>query len=138
MIGGKDDISHVHSILGKLESRENIIDLAGKTNIMELACILEECQLLITNDSGPLHLADSLGTPTVSFFGPETPVLYGPGNGKNLVFYKALMCSPCLDVLNAKTVSCVDNARCIKEINVDEVYEAILGKYPHIFETERD
>ncbi len=138
MIGAKDDAPHVGRILARVNENNNIINLAGKTTLEELAGIFHFSDLMITSDSGPLHLADAVGTTTVSFFGPETPVLYGPKNPGSLVFYKALMCSPCLDVLNAKTVTCDNQVRCMHEIDVDEVYSTIINEFPDIFSAQEN
>jgi len=102
----------------------NVSNLAGKLNFMGLCGLLSRAELFIGNDSGPLHLSLALGVPTVSFFGPETPVVYGPRSGRNVVFYKGLYCSPCLNVYNAKTAMCGDRNRCMEAIGVDEVLRA--------------
>ena len=88
----------------------------------ELCALLQRSALLITNDSGPLHLAEALATPTVSFFGPETPLLYGPTGDNQVVFYKGIYCSPCLNVHNQKQAPCKGNNVCMKLINPDEVF----------------
>ena len=131
-ISDRDCLSYTNAVISQI-NKKNIVNLAGKTSILELAGIFHESDLLITNDSGPLHLANAIGLPVVSFFGPETPVLYGPEGDNNLVFYSGLICSPCLNVLNAKTVVCTDNNRCMISISPDSAYEAILKKYHDIF-----
>lgn len=136
LIGDKESIRYVTRIISDLNTTANIVNLAGKTTLAELAGVLSESALLISNDSGPLHLADALGIPVVAFFGPETPVIYGPKNNTNLIFYKELMCSPCLTVLNAKTVICKDDNKCMRSISPDEVFDAIIEKYPRIFMPE--
>jgi ADP-heptose:LPS heptosyltransferase len=70
-----------------------------------------------------MHIAGAVGTPVVALFGPESPVLYGPP-GDARVMYKSLSCSPCLTVYNAKQFVCPFNARCMKEIGVEEVASA--------------
>jgi ADP-heptose:LPS heptosyltransferase len=89
---------------------------------------LEQVDLVITNDSGPLHLAVMMGTPTISFFGPESPVQYGPRGEKHTVMYKGYYCSPCLHVYNEKNSSCEDNI-CLKDISVDEVFKMVTYYY---------
>ena len=80
---------------------------------------------MITNDSGPMHMAVAMGTPTVSFFGPETPLLYGPRGKKHKVLYVNLGCSPCITNSNAKNARCKHSqARCMNKISVDEAYKA--------------
>lgn len=120
-IGGIADIQYVQEVLDDLNIQDaRIINLAGKVKISDLSALFQMSQLLISNDSGPLHLAASLSVPIIAFFGPETPKLYGPVGEGNHVLYKKLYCSPCLNVYKGKTTSCKDN-QCMKQITVDDV-----------------
>ena len=101
--------------------RERCLDVSGRTSLVDLAVLLSRGELLITNDSGPLHLAAALGVPTVSFFGPETPTLYGPVGAHHLVFYSGHWCSPCLSVYNAKIAMCDGENECMRRLGLDEV-----------------
>jgi len=103
------------------DKRPRCLDLAGLTDLVELLVLLSHCALVVTNDSGPLHLAASLGVPTVSLFGPENPGLYGPVGDNHLVFYANHWCSPCLSVYNAKIAMCGGENECMRRIGVDEV-----------------
>lgn len=87
--------------------------------------LFSRCNLLITNDSGPLHLATVVNTPTISFFGPETPFLYGPVGENHKVFFKEISCSPCIRIRDMKTVNCDKDADCLKGIIPTEVIEYI-------------
>ena len=81
---------------------------------------------LVTNDSGPLHIAELIRTRTVSFFGPETPVLFGPLGEGHKVLYKGINCSPCITVYNAKTVRCIRKVpECVSRISPDEAFRAV-------------
>ncbi|MCK7580898.1 MAG: glycosyltransferase family 9 protein [Chromatiales bacterium] len=84
-----------------------IANLAGRLSLAELIPVLRRAALLVTNDSGPLHLAGAPGVPTVSFFGPETPALFGPRGPRDIVLYRGIDCSPCISIYNAKTVRCM-------------------------------
>ena len=127
-IGLGKDISLINNTMELMKSK-NVTNLAGKTNIKQLAALFKESRLVITNDSGPLHVAVAMNTPTVSFFGPETPVLYGPLSKKHTIFYKNLDCSPCIRLLTAKQVKCQTNdAECLRRISVEEVFNS-LKKY---------
>lgn len=94
LIGGGGDVGYVSEFKKLLSSSPRIMDVSGRTNIRELIGLFRKSSLLITNDGGPLHLAAVIGLPTVSFFGPETPYLYGPVNKGHYVFYDDLYCSP--------------------------------------------
>lgn len=129
LVGGKQDVPYVSEFKNLVEPTPRVIDTSGHTNVKKLAAILAMSDLFITNDSGPLHLAYILGIKTISFFGPETPSLYGPlENDKHHVFYSDLYCSPCLNIYNSKITYCNDNV-CLKSINPESVLQIIKDKY---------
>ncbi|HOW88969.1 MAG TPA: glycosyltransferase family 9 protein [Elusimicrobiales bacterium] len=102
------------------------VNLAGMVSIPQLARLFEGADLVISNDSGPLHLAVAMGTPTVSLFGPETPAIYGPKGKEHTVIFKNIDCSPCCNVHDRKSVHCYwEKPRCMSLITVAEVFEAI-------------
>ena len=105
-------------------SGNKIKRLFRELSLIELMGLIKSAFLLITNDSGPLHMAVSVGTPTFSFFGTETPVLYGYRFFPHTCFYQGLACSPCLSVLNFKRGKCELGVRCMKEIKPGRVIEA--------------
>ncbi|MDZ4290144.1 MAG: lipopolysaccharide heptosyltransferase II [Prosthecobacter sp.] len=71
------------------------LNLVGKTRLTELITHLRDCRLLLTNDTGTMHLAAALGTPTVSIFGSTEPVLTGPLGDRHTVIRHHVPCSPC-------------------------------------------
>lgn len=105
-------------------SGNKIKRLGREISLSGLMVLIKRAFLLITNDSGPLHMAVSVKTATFSFFGTETPVLYGYRYFPHTCFYKGLACSPCLSVLNFKRGKCELGVRCMKEIKPDEVIRA--------------
>jgi len=73
------------------------LNLAGQTTLAELIALIAEADLFLTNDSGPMHIADALGTPLVAVFGPTDPVRTGPYRQRRHVIHDGkLTCSPCL------------------------------------------
>ncbi|MBI3211650.1 MAG: glycosyltransferase family 9 protein, partial [Simkania negevensis] len=93
--------------------------LAGKISLRILAALLGELHLFITNDTGPMHLAFAMNTPTLALFAPTDPHLCGPYKAKrNVIIYKGLTCSPCLRKKCGEPF-------CMEQINVDEVWEKI-------------
>lgn len=72
------------------------IDLAGQTSLAVLPALLERAACLVTNDSGPMHIAAAMGTPVVALFGPTSPVRTGPYGAGHRVMKTALPCQPCL------------------------------------------
>lgn len=97
---------------------EQVINLAGKTNLRELMSLISTCSVFLTNDSGPMHVAAAFNVPLVALFGSTSDVKTGPyGGGK--VIHKHVECSPCY-----KRVCPID-FRCMKRIEVDEVYREL-------------
>ncbi len=103
---------------------------------------MDKSFLLITNDSGPLHLAVSVNLPTFSFFGTESPIIYGYDHGLNRAFYGEMACSPCLSVFNYKRGKCEFDSKCLKVIHPDEVIarfdEALSDLHEHYRKKTRD
>jgi lipopolysaccharide heptosyltransferase II len=124
-IGAPAETDVVRGVLDQVspEARGGCLDLSGRTSLVELIILLQRAVLVVTNDSGPLHLAASLGVPTVSLYGPETPALYGPVGDNHLVFYAGHWCSPCLSVYNAKIAMCRGENECMRRITLDEVVQ---------------
>lgn len=98
---------------------DRVINLAGKTNLAELMAYIKLCRVLLTNDSGPMHMAAALGTPPLALFGSTNDVRTGP-YGLGQVIHKHVECSPCY-----KRVCPID-FRCMKRITVDEVHRQLL------------
>jgi len=126
LLGAPDEAPYVEGLKSRMKHKDDVISLAGKSSLTELVGVLQKADLLVTNDSGPLHLAGALGTSTVSFFGPETPELFGPRGEMHKVLYRGIDCSPCINIYNAKTVRCMrDEPECLTRITVDEAFEAV-------------
>ena len=121
VIGGKEEISDVEEIVSGLAYAVNF---CGKTSLVETAAILKESVLLITGDSGIMHIAYGLGTPTVSLFGPGIEKKWAPRGENVTVINKHLPCSPCTKF--GYTPRCDKGAECMKQITVDEVYEKAI------------
>jgi ADP-heptose:LPS heptosyltransferase len=119
VIGGKVDERESERII---EGRYGL-NLAGKTSIAESAAVIEKSGLLISGDSGILHIGVGLGIPTVSLFGPGIAKKWAPRGNKYIVIDKNLPCSPCTRF--GYTPYCTINAKCMADISVDEVVEAV-------------
>jgi heptosyltransferase-2/heptosyltransferase-3 len=88
-----------------------VIDLVGRTSVAALAAVFERCRLVLGPDSGPLHLAVAVGTPTVHLFGPADPARFGPRGAadRHAVVVSDLPCAPCgqLDWTDPENHPCV-------------------------------
>jgi len=99
-----------------------IQDLGGALSIGALHALFRRASLVITNDSGPMHLAAAQGAPTLGLFGPETPVMYAPIGRHTRVHYAPPLCSPCINVHDAKALSCIHGQpECLMRIEVGQV-----------------
>ncbi|MGC1878507.1 MAG: lipopolysaccharide heptosyltransferase II [Rhabdochlamydiaceae bacterium] len=114
--GDQATTSLVKEICAGLPSR--VINLAGMTSLRELSSLISHCDVILTNDSGPMHIADAIGTPIVALFGSTSEVVTGPYRSGTLI-HKHVECSPCYQR------TCPIDFRCMKRIEADEVYEAI-------------
>ena len=97
----------------------NWINRIGQTTIDQLIAELRECTLLLTNDTGTMHLATVLGVPVVAVFGSTEPGLTGPLGGGCRVLRHQVECSPCF------LRECPIDFRCMKAVKVDEVVESV-------------
>lgn len=98
----------------------SIMDLTGRTSLEELMGIIGSLSLLLSNDSGPMHLAAALGVPTVAVFGPTDERETGPLAPSSKVVRKHVECSPCLLKV------CPTDHRCMLRVEVEEVVEAAI------------
>lgn len=125
LIGAADEAPYVDEVAALIPPNPRVTNLCGLLEVEQLVLLLQRSQLFIGNDGGPLHLAAAVGVPTVSFFGPETPSLYGPRGTADTVLYKNVPCSPCLNAYYSKDNSSCRNNVCMKSISVDEAWAAV-------------
>ena len=128
LTGAREDAPYVAALMAVLPASPNVVNLCGVLNLAQLVRLLQRARLFIGNDSGPLHLAAAAGVPTVSFFGPESPAMYGPRGSAHTVLYRGIACSPCLNVHNSKDNSACRNNVCLQSISVDDAWEAVRAR----------
>jgi ADP-heptose:LPS heptosyltransferase len=127
VVGGNEDASDGESIVDGNFG----LNLAGKTSLVETAAVIEKSSVLVSGDSGILHIGVGLGKPTVSLFGPGIAIKWAPRGDRHIVLNKKLPCSPCTRF--GYTPKCCKNAECMAEISVEEVVAAVvklLGIFP--------
>jgi heptosyltransferase-2 len=115
IIGSIDEAPLAESI-SSLMNKSPLI-LTGKTSLSELAALLSFADLFITNDSGPMHMANFLKTPLVALFGPTEPTRTGPFQQPALVIHKGAPCWPC------SYRQCPFDHRCMLNISPEEVFQ---------------
>lgn len=91
--GGPGDVDRVAGIAARMETEPIIA--AGKTSLTELAALADCCNLFISGDTGPVHVAAAVGTPTIAIFGPSDETKYQPYGGQHQVVKTDLDCRPC-------------------------------------------
>jgi len=98
------------------------VDLIGKLDLLQLASLFKECRLLITHDSGPLHLSKLAACPAIGLFGPTMPAEKVGANEKIKVLWggERLACRPCYD---GKTYAPCKNNLCLASISPEKVFE---------------
>jgi ADP-heptose:LPS heptosyltransferase len=121
ILGGEKELPAADRVMSMMKERP--INLAGKFSLLELAALLETCDLMVTNDTGPMHLAAAVGTPVVALFGPGKPGRYGPYGpaGFHSVIQNGMDCSPCTDFECA-------SRECMKQIQPEDVFEKVAGR----------
>jgi heptosyltransferase-2 len=117
LFGKEEERPITHEILHYLGGRG--IDLTGRTGLLQLAALLERCALLVTNDTGTMHVASAVGTPVVALFGSTPPLTTGPWGEGHAVLKKDVPCGPCWKRI------CPTDHRCMELITVDEVEEVV-------------
>jgi ADP-heptose:LPS heptosyltransferase len=120
VVGGKEDRQLGEEIVGDRGG----INLAGRTSLVETAAVIKQSTLLVSGDSGVLHIAVGLDKPTVSLFGPGIAKKWAPRGEKHIVLNKHLPCSPCTKF--GYTPKCKIKAKCMSDITVDEVFAAVM------------
>lgn len=121
LTGMKSDIPAGEKICSALNDPRCINFMGQTASLEELVELFNMGAVLITNDSGAAHFACLTDINIMTFFGPETPVLYGPLSARSKVLYSRFHCSPCLSAFNHRQTPCKDNT-CLKSISPDHVY----------------
>lgn len=121
--GGHEDIDRVQSLIARLRDPSRAFNIAGTATLVELMKQLSESQLMISVESGILHLAAWGKTPVIAIFGPETPRIYVPATAPGKVHWAGLPCSPCFAASASKFSACRDN-QCMKRVTPDQVYKS--------------
>jgi len=122
ILGGKEEVELSKEIETSLLSKP--ITAAGKLSLMETAALLKRCQVLVTNDTGIMHIAAAVKTPLVAIFGPTVKEFgYYPYRVAHRVISKDLPCRPCSTMGTSKCK--INTFDCMRLISVNEVLEAV-------------
>jgi len=124
LVGGPGDVDIARGIADALAAAhmdaDAIINVAGQTTLAELCVLLKRCRLVLTNDTGPMHVAYALGVPVIAVFGSTASELTGPLGDRSTVIHQTVECTPCF------LRECPIDFRCMTRISVDQVVDAVL------------
>lgn len=125
LIGDRSDREDAEYIVNKT-SEKNVINCVDETNLGELVELIRRCNYVVTNDSGPMHLAAALDVPVVALFGPTDPDRCGPYSDEGAVF------QPDMDCIKCYKRECKNKNGCHVKISVDEVAEYVIDKMKEV------
>jgi heptosyltransferase II len=124
LLGGPGDVEIAGQIEASLRARlgeeRAVVNVAGKTSLVELCELIKFSKLLVTNDTGPMHIATAVGTPVVAVFGSTSAELTGPLGPHATVVIANAECTPCF------LRECPIDFRCMNSITPTQVIEAVL------------
>lgn len=112
--GEKEEVEQVKAMM------KHSAFIPPATNLSQLGGLLQRCSLMVSNDSGPMHIAAAVGTPVLGIYGPTNPVLQGPYGNKHVVIRRES-----LDCLGCNLTKCPIGHPCMEELSVDHVLEAV-------------
>jgi len=119
--GSKEDRPHIDEIVGTLGS--SVMRLDGRTTLKVLAAVYRSASVVVSTDTGPMHLAAAVGTPVVALFGPTAPWRTGPYGEGHVVLRAEVSCSPCFG-RSCKTTE-LEPMACMNRITVEQVVDAV-------------
>jgi ADP-heptose:LPS heptosyltransferase len=120
ILGSNDEKELVSEVINKMNN--DTVNLSGKLNLRILSGILSEARLFICNDSGPMHIAATMGTPTVAIFGPSKSIETSPYGNRHIVIEKNLPCRYSCDESNCHYER---HHACMMDIQVEDAYNAV-------------
>lgn len=120
VIGSSEDIYLADAVVER--SKGSAISLAGKTDLKALIKIIRGARFVVSNDSGPMHIAAALGVPVFAIFGPTDPKRTGPYGKGHTIIREDISCAPCF---KKKCKS----AKCMQNLSTEKVYEAIKTNF---------
>jgi 3-deoxy-D-manno-octulosonic-acid transferase/heptosyltransferase-1 len=123
--GSPQDVAQTAAIASLMKNPA--IDMAGKTTLKSLAALYQKTVMLITTDTGPMHLAAAVNTPTVALFGPTAPWRTGPYGNRHTVVRQPVACSPCF-----KRQCQIKTHECMCQLSVEQVFGTVQKRLKKI------
>ncbi|MCA9479407.1 MAG: lipopolysaccharide heptosyltransferase II, partial [Nitrospira sp.] len=123
IVGGMGEESLGRTIAARLSCETSL--LSGRTTIREMLSVLKRCAIFLTNDTGPMHVAQALGVPVVAIFGSTDPDSTGPVDQAHGVVRSSVRCAPCF------LRTCPIDHRCMTGVTVEQVVDAARAQLAH-------
>jgi len=120
VVGDKNEKDIADEIVSLADGRAT--SLAGETDLIGLTEIMKHAKFIVSNDSGPMHIAAALGVPVFAIFGPTAPERTGPYGEGHTVIREEISCAPCF----RKTC---ENLKCMNSLSAEKVYRIIMNKF---------
>lgn len=124
LTGAPADRAQVDRVLAALPP-DRVLDLSGGLDLLTVAAVIEQLDLFVTGDTGPMHLAHAVSTPVVAVFGPSDPVRYAPRGVRDIVARIDLPCSPCNRIRQPPARCTGHTPDCLAGIETSQVMRAI-------------
>ena len=124
ILGGPGDVRIAETVVAASGHHPSLINLAGKTSLLDVIDILAFCTGAVCNDSGLMHIAAAVGTPLVAIYGSTTPAFTPPlsRNGQSEVIARDMPCRPCF-----KRTCPLEHLKCLRDLTPDQVWPVVLG-----------
>lgn len=120
LLGSESERQLTDAVKQGLPAEAPVIDLVG-LSLVELAAVLKRLSVVIVGDTGPMHLASAVGTPSVAIFGPSDPTRYSPLHQDAVVVHADLWCRPCGRIRHPPVRCCNRTPDCLTAVSVDTV-----------------
>jgi len=132
LTGAPEDRPIADVLRANLPPATRVIDLVGTQDLVTLAAVLERLSVLVTPDTGPMHLAATVGTPVVALFGPASPERWGPLSQHCRIVRIDLPCSPCNRIRRPPSRCVGHTPDCMAGIEADHVYRAVTSLFESV------
>jgi lipopolysaccharide heptosyltransferase II len=120
LTGAPEDLPLINNVISRMKHQP--INMAGKTNLAQLAALMQRANLVISGDSGPMHIAEAVGTPLIALHGPTDPALSGPLSPEAVILRSDIWCSPCYTTKGPADCRFY-TTQCMKDITPTRVFD---------------
>ncbi|WP_052887956.1 lipopolysaccharide heptosyltransferase II [Thermogemmatispora carboxidivorans] len=120
LTGARGDLPLILAILQRLDASTPVLNLAGQTSLPQLAALMQMADLVVSGDSGPMHIAAATGVPLIAIHGPTDPALSGPVSRQATIVRSGIWCSPCYDARSPADCR-FHTVQCMKDVTPEQV-----------------